>query len=80
MADRSPTSTNGLSPNSNAASILTVVHAINSAPNNFVYDNSPSTDAAFWDVKFWSQTHAGHQPVQRHHSPVAGVEQLLRVR
>ncbi len=46
--------TNGVNSSGNAASILTVDHAINSAPNSFVYDNSPSTDAAFWDVKFWS--------------------------
>ena len=44
---------NGLSPNGNAASIVNTVHPINSAPNNFVYDNSVSEDAAFWDVKFW---------------------------
>lgn len=53
--DGGPTSsfTNGLSPNGNAAMIIDTQHPINSAPNNFVYDNSPSTDAAFWDVKFW---------------------------
>lgn len=47
---------NGLSPNSNAVTILSTVHPINSAPNNFVFDNSPSTDAAFWNIKFYSQT------------------------
>jgi len=44
---------NGLSPNGNAASIVNTAHPINNAPNNFVYDNSMSTDAAFWNVKFW---------------------------
>lgn len=43
---------NGVSPNGNAASIIDTDHPINSAPNNFVYDNTPSTDAAFWDVRF----------------------------
>ena len=46
--------TNGVNSSGNAASILSVDHPINSAPNSFVYDNSPSTDAAFWDVKFWA--------------------------
>ncbi|HRH68096.1 MAG TPA: T9SS type A sorting domain-containing protein [Flavobacteriales bacterium] len=45
--------TNGLSPSGNAASIVNTTHPINSSPNNFVYDNSVSEDAAFWDVKFW---------------------------
>lgn len=43
---------NGVSPNSNAASIIDTGHPINSAPNNFVYDNAPSSGAAFWDVRF----------------------------
>lgn len=43
---------NGVSPNSNAATIINTTHPINSAPNNFVFDNTPSTDAAFWDVRF----------------------------
>lgn len=47
------TFTNGLSPSGNAAMIIDTDHPINSAPNNFVFDNSSSTDAAFWDVKFW---------------------------
>jgi hypothetical protein len=53
--DGGPTASfvNGLSPNGNASMILNTQHPINSAPNNFVYDNSSSTDAAFWDVKFW---------------------------
>lgn len=53
--DGGPTSEfeNGLSPSGNAAMIIDTQHPINSPPNDFVYDNSPSTDAAFWDVKFW---------------------------
>lgn len=47
--------TNGVSPNSNAASIINTTHPINSAPNNFVFDNSVSTDAAFWDVRFQAE-------------------------
>lgn len=43
---------NGVSPNANASTVLTTDHPINSAPNNFIYDNTPSTDAAFWDVRF----------------------------
>ncbi len=46
---------NGLNSSGNALSIFTSQHPINSAPNNFVYDNSPSEDAAFWDVKFWAR-------------------------
>lgn len=46
--------TNGVNSSGNAASILSVTHPINSAPNNFIFDNAGSTDAAFWDVKFWS--------------------------
>lgn len=46
---------NGVSPNNNAASIISTVHPINAAPNNFVYDNTPSTDVAFWDVRFLAQ-------------------------
>lgn len=46
---------NGVSPNGNAATILNTVHPINSAPNDFVFDNTPSTDAAFWDVRFISR-------------------------
>ncbi|MBX2971868.1 MAG: T9SS type A sorting domain-containing protein [Flavobacteriales bacterium] len=46
---------NGVSPNGNAARIIDTNHPINSAPNFFVYDNSPSTDAALWDVRFLAE-------------------------
>src|SRR5690606_5638731 len=32
----------------------TATHPVNSAPNNFLYNTSLSTDAAFWKVKFWT--------------------------
>lgn len=54
--------TNGVSPNSNASTILSTNHPINSAPNNFVYDNAPSTDVAFWDVDFLSRTQPDINP------------------
>ncbi|MCB0768788.1 MAG: T9SS type A sorting domain-containing protein [Flavobacteriales bacterium] len=47
---------NGLNSSGNASQIFTSTHAINSAPNDFVYNNDLSTDAAFWDVKFWANT------------------------
>ena len=48
--------TNGVNSSGNAASIFPADHAINSAPNNFVYDNAASEDVAFWRVKFWANT------------------------
>jgi hypothetical protein len=40
----------------NASSIFPSEHAINSPPNNFQYDPSLSTDAAFWRVQFVTNT------------------------
>lgn len=44
---------NGLSSSGNASTTIPSLHPVNSAPNNFTYDPSLSTDAAFWRVKFW---------------------------
>lgn len=46
---------NGVSPNGNAATIISTGHPINSPPNDFVFDNTPSTDVAFWDVRFLAE-------------------------
>lgn len=45
---------NGTNTSNNAASVFAVNNPVNSAPNNFLYDASLSTDAAFWKVKFWT--------------------------
>lgn len=45
---------NGTNTSGNAASVFTVDNPVNSTPNNFLYDASLSTDAAFWKVKFWT--------------------------
>lgn len=45
---------NGLSSSGNAASSIQSAHPINSAPNDFTYDASLSTDDAFWRVKYWT--------------------------
>lgn len=45
---------NGNNTSGNALQIFPSDHAINSAPNNFIYDPSVSTDAAFWRVKLWT--------------------------
>lgn len=45
---------NGTNTSGNAASVFTVNNPVNSAPNNFLYNPSLSTDAAFWKVKFWT--------------------------
>lgn len=45
---------NGTNISGNAASIFPSDHPVNSAPNNFEYDATLSTDAAFWEVKFWT--------------------------
>lgn len=45
---------NGTNTSGNAHLIFPSVHPVNSAPNNFLYDASLSTDAAFWEVKFWT--------------------------
>ena len=46
---------NGVSPNGNAASIISSTHPINSAPNFFVFDNTASSDVAFHDVRFLAE-------------------------
>jgi hypothetical protein len=45
---------NGLNTSGNAASVFTSDHPVNSSPNDFLFDPSVSTDAAFWKVKFWT--------------------------
>jgi hypothetical protein len=45
---------NGTNTSGNAASIFPSVNPVNDAPNNFLYEPSLSTDAAFWRVKFWT--------------------------
>jgi len=45
---------NGTNTSGNAHSIFPSVHAVNSAPNNFLFNSSLSNDAAFWQVKFWT--------------------------
>lgn len=45
---------NGLNSSGNASSIFPSDHPIAAAPNNFVYDPTLSTDAAFWRVKLWT--------------------------
>jgi hypothetical protein len=46
---------NGLNTSGNAFSTFGSTHTLNSAPNNFTYDASLSTDDAFWRVKFWTE-------------------------
>ncbi len=46
--------TNGTNTSGNASSMFGTTHAVNSNPNNFVYNTSLSTDFAFWKVKCWS--------------------------
>ncbi|MBK6830968.1 MAG: T9SS type A sorting domain-containing protein [Flavobacteriales bacterium] len=45
---------NGNNTSGNASLIFPSDHAINSTPNDFVYDPTLSTDAAFWRVKLWT--------------------------
>lgn len=45
---------NGTNTSSNAASVFAANNPVNSPPNNFVYDPSLSSDAAFWNVKLWT--------------------------
>jgi len=45
---------NGTNTSGNAASVFSVTNPVNSAPNNFLFNPSLSTDAAFWKVKFWT--------------------------
>lgn len=45
---------NGTNTSGNAASVFNTTHAVNSPPNNFTFNPSLSTDAAFWSVKFWA--------------------------
>ncbi len=46
---------NGINSINNGSSCFDTQHSINSSPNNFVFDPSLSSDAAFWKVKFWRQ-------------------------
>ncbi|MEZ4756993.1 MAG: T9SS type A sorting domain-containing protein [Flavobacteriales bacterium] len=52
----------GNSTSGNASSVISSGHPINSAPNNFVYDPTLSTDAAFWRVRFLAQTQPDINP------------------
>lgn len=45
---------NGQNTSGNASLTFPSTHPVNSAPNNFEYDASLSTDAAFWRVKLWA--------------------------
>jgi hypothetical protein len=47
---------NGLNTSGNASSTFASTHPINSGTNNFEYEPSLSTDAAFWRVKYWANT------------------------
>lgn len=44
---------NGQNTSGNASLAFPSTHPVNSAPNNFEYDETLSTDAAFWRVKLW---------------------------
>lgn len=45
----------GSNISNNAGITFNSTHPVNSAPNNYVYDISTSTDAAFLRTKFWTQ-------------------------
>jgi hypothetical protein len=52
----------GNSTSGNASSVIVSDHPINSPPNAFVYDPLLSTDAAFWRVRFLTQTQPDINP------------------
>jgi len=65
--------TNGLNSSGNASSIFPSSHAVNSAPNNFVYDPALSTDAAFWRVKLWTNA---TPDINRYNDTVTFVQEI----
>ncbi|MBK8499093.1 MAG: T9SS type A sorting domain-containing protein [Flavobacteriales bacterium] len=50
------TRSSGNNTSGNASLIFPSDHAVNSGGNPFVYDETLSTDAAFWRVKLWTNT------------------------
>jgi hypothetical protein len=73
--DGGPTAnfTNGVNSSGNATQIFSSTHAINSPPNDFVYNNDLSTDAAFWDVKFWTNA---TPDINRYNDTIRMVQEL----
>ncbi|MEZ4739937.1 MAG: T9SS type A sorting domain-containing protein [Flavobacteriales bacterium] len=65
--------TNGVNSSGNATTIFTSEHPINSAPNNFVFNNDLSTDVAFWDVKFWTNA---TPDINRYNDTIRSVQEL----
>lgn len=65
---------NGTNTSSNAASVFAVTNPVNSAPNNFSYDPSLSTDAAFWKVKFWTNA---TPDINRYNDTTSFVQELI---
>lgn len=63
----------GNNTSNNAYTIFPSVHPINSAPNNFTYDTSLSEDAAFWRVRFITNT---TPDVNRYNDTITFVQEL----
>lgn len=64
---------NGLSSSGNALSTIASAHPLNSAPNNFTYDPSLSTDDAFWRVKFWTNA---SPDINRYNDTILFIQEL----
>lgn len=64
---------NGLNTSGNASSTFASAHPINSGTNNFEYEPSLSTDAAFWRVKYWANT---TPDINRHNDTITFIQEI----
>lgn len=64
---------NGQNTSGNASLIFPSTHAVGNAPNNFAYDPTVSTDAAFWRVKLWTNT---TPDVNRYNDTITFIQEL----
>lgn len=63
----------GNNTSGNASQVFNSAHAVNSPPNNLVYDPSLSTDAAFWQVQFITNA---TPDVNRYNDTITFVQEL----